>query len=70
MHNFVIRIFYLEFVHVNCRSKKTWKSICRFQVFPWKNFTNLQFFELDDDVIQDEIQKPIDQTTCMVSSYI
>lgn len=46
-------------------SKKTWKSICQFQVFPWKNFTNLQFFELDDDFIQVEIQKPTDQTTFM-----
>ncbi|XP_058068050.1 uncharacterized protein LOC131217218 isoform X2 [Magnolia sinica] len=44
--------------------KHTWKDICEFRAFPSKSFMCLQFFELADDYIQEEIRKPAEQTTC------
>ncbi|XP_010247586.1 PREDICTED: general transcription factor 3C polypeptide 5, partial [Nelumbo nucifera] len=44
--------------------KDRWKEICAFQVFPSKNQTSFQVFDLVDDYIQEEIRKPIEQTTC------
>ncbi|KAG6732938.1 hypothetical protein I3843_01G194500 [Carya illinoinensis] len=44
--------------------KHRWEEICAFQVFPYKFQTSLQFFELADDYIQQEIRKPLMQTTC------
>lgn len=49
-----------------CRLKHRWEEICAFQVFPYKFQTSLQFFELADDYIQQEIRKPLMQTTCTV----
>uniref|UniRef100_A0A2N9E158 Transcription factor IIIC subunit 5 HTH domain-containing protein n=1 Tax=Fagus sylvatica TaxID=28930 RepID=A0A2N9E158_FAGSY len=44
--------------------KHRWEDICAFRVFPYKFQTSLQFFELADDYIQQEIRKPSKQTTC------
>nr|XP_023871990.1 general transcription factor 3C polypeptide 5-like isoform X1 [Quercus suber] len=44
--------------------KHRWEDICAFRVFPYKLHTSLQFFELADDYIQQEIRKPSTQTTC------
>ncbi|XP_020538055.1 general transcription factor 3C polypeptide 5 isoform X1 [Jatropha curcas] len=44
--------------------KHKWEDLCKFQVFPHKFQTSLQFCELDDDYIQQEIKKPPKQTTC------
>ncbi|RVW70196.1 hypothetical protein CK203_051519 [Vitis vinifera] len=44
--------------------KQRWEDICSFQVFPYKCHTSLQLFELADDYIQQEIRKPLKQTTC------
>ncbi|XP_077238387.1 uncharacterized protein LOC143879737 [Tasmannia lanceolata] len=46
----------------------TWKDICQFRVFPRQSFSSLQFFELDDDYIQQEIRKSSEQTTCAHST--
>ncbi|KAJ9701799.1 hypothetical protein PVL29_006954 [Vitis rotundifolia] len=47
--------------------KQRWEDICSFRVFPYKCHTSLQLFELADDYIQQEIRKPLKQTTCTVS---
>uniref|UniRef100_F6HB40 S1-like domain-containing protein n=1 Tax=Vitis vinifera TaxID=29760 RepID=F6HB40_VITVI len=44
--------------------KQRWEDICSFRVFPYKCHTSLQLFELADDYIQQEIRKPLKQTTC------
>ncbi|KAM3702147.1 hypothetical protein ACJW31_04G004600 [Castanea mollissima] len=44
--------------------KHRWEDVCAFRVFPYKLHTSLQFFELADDYIQQEIRKPSTQTTC------
>eukprot|EP00268_Persea_americana_P057617 TRINITY_DN6909_c1_g2_i9.p1 TRINITY_DN6909_c1_g2~~TRINITY_DN6909_c1_g2_i9.p1 ORF type:complete len:601 (+),score=127.53 TRINITY_DN6909_c1_g2_i9:334-2136(+) len=44
-------------------SNYAWKDICQFRAFPSKSFISLQFFELDDDYIQEEIRKPLRQMT-------
>ncbi|XP_028068226.1 general transcription factor 3C polypeptide 5-like isoform X3 [Camellia sinensis] len=44
--------------------KHRWEDICSFRVFPYKCQTSLQFFELADDHIQQEIRKPPQQATC------
>lgn len=51
---------------VSCRSKHRWKDICAFRVFPYKFQTSLQFFDLVDDYIQSEINKPTFRPTCTV----
>ncbi|KAM3702172.1 hypothetical protein ACJW31_04G005100 [Castanea mollissima] len=38
--------------------KHRWEDVCAFRVFPYKLHTSLQFFELADDYIQQEIRKP------------
>ncbi|KAF7801350.1 general transcription factor 3C polypeptide 5-like isoform X1 [Senna tora] len=44
--------------------KQRWEDICAFRVFPYKFQTSLQLFELVDDYIQLEINKPPQQATC------
>ncbi|XP_047938581.1 general transcription factor 3C polypeptide 5 [Salvia hispanica] len=44
--------------------KCRWKDICDFRVFPRKAQILLQFFELDDDYIQQEIRKPASHEIC------
>ncbi|KAK9288664.1 hypothetical protein L1049_017125 [Liquidambar formosana] len=44
--------------------KHRWEDICAFRVFPYKCQMSLQLFELADDYIQQEIRKPLKQTTC------
>ncbi|KAJ1403882.1 hypothetical protein SESBI_27006 [Sesbania bispinosa] len=44
--------------------KHRWEDICAFRAFPYKFQTSLQLFELVDDYIQSEINKPQSQTTC------
>ncbi|KAH0900095.1 LOW QUALITY PROTEIN: hypothetical protein HID58_049663, partial [Brassica napus] len=46
------------------KSKRSWKDICAFKVFPFKCQTFLQLYELEDEYIQREIRKPPKQTTC------
>ncbi|KAF3954974.1 hypothetical protein CMV_019755 [Castanea mollissima] len=48
----------------SCMLKHRWEDVCAFRVFPYKLHTSLQFFELADDYIQQEIRKPSTQTTC------
>ncbi|KAL2348666.1 hypothetical protein Fmac_002666 [Flemingia macrophylla] len=50
--------------HTACRSKHRWEDICAFRAFPYKFQTSLQLFELVDDYIQSEINKPPSQATC------
>ncbi|GAU21818.1 hypothetical protein TSUD_176630 [Trifolium subterraneum] len=45
-----------------------WEDICAFRAFPYKFQTSLQFFELVDDYIQSEINKPPMQATCTFES--
>lgn len=44
--------------------KHRWGDVCAFRVFPYKCQTSLQLFDLADDYIQQEIRKPVKQTTC------
>ncbi|KAL9328264.1 hypothetical protein ACSQ67_003267 [Phaseolus vulgaris] len=44
--------------------KHKWEDICAFRVFPYKFQTSLQFFDLVDDYIQSEINKPPLRATC------
>ncbi|XP_076945966.1 uncharacterized protein LOC143617223 [Bidens hawaiensis] len=46
------------------RLKHKWDDLCNFRVFPYKCHTSLQLFELVDDYIQQEIKKPLTQTSC------
>ncbi|XP_019444865.1 PREDICTED: general transcription factor 3C polypeptide 5-like [Lupinus angustifolius] len=46
------------------KSKPRWEDICAFRAFPCKFQTSLQFFDLVDDYIQSEINKPPSQATC------
>ncbi|KAI3956452.1 hypothetical protein MKX01_016865, partial [Papaver californicum] len=45
-------------------STEKWRDLCAFRAFPWKCQTALQLCELEDDYIQQEIKKPLEQTTC------
>lgn len=55
-------------VNANSELKCKWKDICKFQVWPSKAATCLQLFELDDDYIRQEIEKPTTLTTCSPST--
>ncbi|XP_020972409.1 general transcription factor 3C polypeptide 5-like isoform X3 [Arachis ipaensis] len=44
--------------------KPRWEDICTFRAFPYKLQTSLQLFELADDYIQSEINKPPSQASC------
>ncbi|XP_015951552.1 uncharacterized protein LOC107476274 isoform X1 [Arachis duranensis] len=46
------------------RLKPRWEDICTFRAFPYKLQTSLQLFELVDDYIQSEINKPPSQASC------
>ncbi|XP_042000064.1 general transcription factor 3C polypeptide 5-like [Salvia splendens] len=48
--------------------KCRWKDICDFRVFPRKAQILLQFFELDDDYIQQEIRKPVSHEICTLQT--
>ncbi|XP_042003092.1 general transcription factor 3C polypeptide 5-like [Salvia splendens] len=48
--------------------KCRWKDICDFRVFPRKAQILLQFFELDDDYIQQEIRKPASHEICTLQT--
>ncbi|XP_029126617.1 general transcription factor 3C polypeptide 5 isoform X5 [Cajanus cajan] len=50
--------------HSANKSKHRWEDICAFRAFPYKFQTSLQLFELVDDYIQAEINKPPSQSTC------
>ncbi|KAJ6865726.1 general transcription factor 3C polypeptide 5-like isoform X2 [Populus alba x Populus x berolinensis] len=47
--------------------KHRWEDLCKFRFFPYRNQYSFQLYELDDDYIQQEIQKPPKQTSCTVS---
>ncbi|XLU78871.1 hypothetical protein S245_002292 [Arachis hypogaea] len=47
--------------------KLRWEEICTFRAFPYKLQTSLQLFELVDDYIQSEINKPPSQASCTIS---
>ncbi|XLT80564.1 hypothetical protein HN873_002317, partial [Arachis hypogaea] len=49
------------------RLKLRWEEICTFRAFPYKLQTSLQLFELVDDYIQSEINKPPSQASCTIS---
>uniref|UniRef100_A0A7N0VG28 Uncharacterized protein n=1 Tax=Kalanchoe fedtschenkoi TaxID=63787 RepID=A0A7N0VG28_KALFE len=44
--------------------KQKWSDLCAFKCFPYGCQLSLQFFELEDDYIQQEIIKPLKQSTC------
>ncbi|KAJ6734086.1 GENERAL TRANSCRIPTION FACTOR IIIC POLYPEPTIDE 5 [Salix purpurea] len=44
--------------------KHRWEDLCKFRFFPYRNQYSFQLYELDDDYIQQEIQKPPKQTSC------
>ncbi|XP_052310512.1 uncharacterized protein LOC7465611 [Populus trichocarpa] len=46
--------------------KHRWEDLCKFRFFPYRNQYSFQVYELDDDYIQQEIQKPSKQTSCIV----
>ncbi|XP_027360162.1 general transcription factor 3C polypeptide 5-like isoform X2 [Abrus precatorius] len=50
--------------HSANKSTHRWEDICAFRAFPYKFQTSLQLFELVDDYIQSEINKPPSQATC------
>lgn len=50
-----------------CSLKHRWEDLCKFRFFPYRNQYSFQLYELDDDYIQQEIQKPPKQTSCTVS---
>ena len=62
----ILVVFSFVLAVVSCRSKHRWKDICAFRVFPYKFQTSLQFFDLVDDYIQSEINKPPFRPTCTV----
>lgn len=45
-----------------------WEDLCAFRAFPSKYHTSFQLFELADDYIQQEISKPVTQTTCTLAT--
>ncbi|KAI5583146.1 hypothetical protein POPTR_007G145000v4 [Populus trichocarpa] len=45
--------------------KHRWEDLCKFRFFPYRNQYSFQVYELDDDYIQQEIQKPSKQTSCI-----
>ncbi|KAK8947604.1 hypothetical protein KSP40_PGU013778 [Platanthera guangdongensis] len=55
-------------VNANSELKHKWKDICKFKVWPSKVSTCLQLFELQDDFIHQEIEKPTTRTTCAPSN--
>ncbi|RDX74396.1 General transcription factor 3C polypeptide 5 [Mucuna pruriens] len=50
--------------HSAIKSKHRWEDICAFRAFPCKFQTSLQLFDLVDDYIQSEINKPPSRATC------
>ncbi|CAL5192041.1 unnamed protein product [Lathyrus oleraceus] len=58
---------YLD-THSANKLEHRWGDICAFRAFPYKFQTSLQFFELVDDYIQSEINKPPMQATCTFES--
>ncbi|XP_061346059.1 uncharacterized protein LOC133291756 isoform X2 [Gastrolobium bilobum] len=54
--------------HSANKFKHRWEDICAFRAFPYKFQTSLQLFELVDDYIQSEINKPPLQATCTFGS--
>jgi hypothetical protein len=64
-HSFCVGFPFFKAI-VSCRLNQRWEDICSFRAFPYKVQTSLQFFELVDDYIQSEINKPPMQTTCTV----
>jgi hypothetical protein len=64
-HSFCVGFPFFKAI-VSCRVNQRWEDICSFRAFPYKLQTSLQFFELVDDYIQSEINKPPMQTTCTV----
>ncbi|TKY70276.1 General transcription factor 3C polypeptide 5 [Spatholobus suberectus] len=50
--------------HSANKSKHRWEDLCAFRAFPYKFQTSLQLFELVDDYIQSERNKPPLQATC------
>ncbi|KAM0021188.1 putative transcription factor IIIC subunit 5, HTH domain-containing protein [Helianthus debilis subsp. tardiflorus] len=48
--------------------KHKWDDLCGFRVFPYKCQTSFQLFELVDDYIQQEIKKPLTQTSCTLAT--
>lgn len=62
----VSSVAWVLFLFCVFRSNYAWKDICQFRAFPSKSFISLQFFELDDDYIQEEIRKPLHQLTFTV----
>ncbi|WJX76307.1 hypothetical protein P8452_59746 [Trifolium repens] len=58
----------LRDTHAAIKLNQRWEDICSFRAFPYKVQTSLQFFELVDDYIQSEINKPPMQTTCTFES--
>ncbi len=49
-----------------CRDPE-WRDICSFRVAPQKKFSHLQLHDLQDDFIQEQIQKPAERSSCSVS---
>ncbi|CAM6048383.1 unnamed protein product [Sphagnum compactum] len=41
-----------------------WRDICSFRVAPQKKFSHLQLHDLQDDFIQEQIQKPAERSSC------
>ncbi|CAI8612601.1 unnamed protein product [Vicia faba] len=58
---------YLD-THLANKLEHRWGDICAFRTFPYKFQTSLQLFELVDDYIQAEINKPPMQGTCTFES--
>ncbi|XP_012575688.1 uncharacterized protein [Cicer arietinum] len=58
---------YCDAYSVN-KLKHRWEDICAFRAFPYKFQTSLQLFELVDDYVQSEINKPTMQITCTFES--
>ncbi|KAL8267716.1 hypothetical protein R6Q59_001514 [Mikania micrantha] len=50
------------------RLRHKWEDLCGFRVFPVKCQTSFQLFELVDDYIQQEIKKPLTQTSCTLAT--
>ena len=50
-----------------CSLKHRWEDLCKFRFFPYRKQYSFQLYELDDDYIQQEIQKPPKLTSCTVS---
>ncbi|KAL9669614.1 hypothetical protein QQ045_007161 [Rhodiola kirilowii] len=57
------KILYCD-ANADIKYEQKWADLCAFKCFPYGCQISLQLCELDDDYIQQEIRKPVKESTC------